>query len=151
MDTPDTLLTKEQRMSIHEDYMFQKHFHGEQLNTELECNHDISDLYNNAMWCKHPLTNQMKYDCGVDTSCSKCEYIHDCFEPLMGLYSMMRSCKIKQYAEVCAGNGLIDSNSILTSTGPDLILSFCLEQSITMSGVCVAYLVFVTIGSVSFP
>ncbi|KAK0169598.1 hypothetical protein PV328_011837, partial [Microctonus aethiopoides] len=89
MDTPDTLLTKEQRMSIHEDCMFQKHFHGEQLNTELECNHDISDLYNNAMWCKHSLTNQMKYDCNVDTSCSKCEYIHDCFGIIVGMTSDM--------------------------------------------------------------
>ncbi|KAK0174301.1 hypothetical protein PV327_010980 [Microctonus hyperodae] len=97
MDTPDTLLTKVQRMSIHNDYMFQEHSQGaelytelesnhdlhnnvmwyphEELNTELKSNHDISYLHNNVTW--HTLTNQMNYDSCVDTACTKCEYIHD--------------------------------------------------------------------------
>ncbi|KAK0160346.1 hypothetical protein PV328_007768 [Microctonus aethiopoides] len=31
----------------------------------------------------------MKYDCGVDTSCSTCEYIHDCFGIIVGMTSDM--------------------------------------------------------------
>ncbi|KAK0074418.1 hypothetical protein PV325_008386, partial [Microctonus aethiopoides] len=76
--------------------MFQKNFHGGQSNTELDCNHDMSDLHNNAMWCEHLLTNQMKYDCGVDMACSKCEYIHDCFGMIMGMTTDM-SVKAKDF------------------------------------------------------
>ncbi|KAK0082765.1 hypothetical protein PV326_007039 [Microctonus aethiopoides] len=71
--------------------------------------------------------------------------------PLMGLYSTMRSCEIKQYAKVLAGKCLEDSNSILTSTGPDFIFSFCFEQSITMSGATVANSSLVNMGSARFP
>lgn len=44
------------------------------------------------------------------------------------------SCKKSQYAVVPDGMLSFVSKSNLVSTGPDLIVSFCLEQSITYKG-----------------
>ena len=78
-------------------------------------------------------------------------YIIFLISPLIGLYWIMRSCIIRQRAEVFLGKSPLDSNSRRTSTGADFNISFCLEQSKTIKGARFLKAVRLRIGSIFLP